>query len=96
MTRHCASPDVTGKEERNQMKEKMPNELQRIRYNCPKCGSRKYNLSEIRVAHNLFTQLFDLQATKYTAVACDKCMYTEFYKIPVSKINGVFDFFAGG
>lgn len=29
-----------------------------IRYTCPKCGGRKYRLSEIRVAHNLITQLF--------------------------------------
>lgn len=74
----------------------MKNELPVIRYTCPKCNGRRYSVSEIRVAHNLFTQLFDLQATKYSAVVCDKCKYTEFYKVPVKKISGVFDFFIGG
>ena len=74
----------------------MQSELSRIRYTCPKCGGKKYAMSEIRVAHNLFTQLFDVQATRYSAVACEKCKYTEFYKVPLKKINAVFDFFVGG
>ncbi len=78
------------------MVEKMKSELPVIRYTCPKCSGRKYSISEIRVAHNLFTQLFDLQATRYTAIVCEKCKYTEFYKVPVKKINGVFDFLVGG
>ncbi len=75
---------------------KMKNELPVIRYTCPKCSGRRYSVSEIRVAHNLFTQLFDFQATRYSAVICEKCKYTEFYKVPVKKIGGVFDFFTGG
>ena len=64
-----------------------------IKYTCPKCGGRKYRLSEIRVAHSLFTQLFDIQARKYSAMICEKCSYTEFYNVPVKKITSVFDFF---
>jgi len=66
-----------------------------IKYSCPKCGHRIYKLSEIRVSYNLFTQIFDIQAAKYSAIICERCRYTEFYNIPVKKITGIFDFFAG-
>jgi len=75
---------------------KMKNELQMMKYTCPKCGGRKHSISEIRVAYNVFTQLFDIQAARYTAIICDKCKYTEFDNVPIKKINGVFDFFVGG
>jgi predicted nucleic-acid-binding Zn-ribbon protein len=75
---------------------KMKNDLPMIKFTCPKCGNRKYSVKEIRVAYNVFTQLFDIQAARYTAIVCDKCKYTEFYNVPVKKINGVFDFFVGG
>ncbi len=71
----------------------MKSEMPVIKYTCPKCGSKRYKFSEIRVAHSLFTQLFDIQAAKYTALTCEKCKYTEFYNVPVKKITSVFDFF---
>ena len=71
----------------------MKSEMPMIKYTCPKCGGRKYRLSEIRVAHNFFTQLFDIQARKYSAMICEKCSYTEFYNVPVKKITSVLDFF---
>jgi predicted nucleic-acid-binding Zn-ribbon protein len=74
----------------------MKSEIPMLKYTCPKCGGRKYRLSEIRVAHSLFTQLFDIQSAKYTAIICEKCKYTEFYNVPVKKITGVTDFFLGG
>lgn len=74
----------------------MKSEMPVIKYTCPKCGSRRCKFSEIRVAHSLLTQLFDIQATKYTALTCEKCKYTEFYKVPLKKVNSVFDFFIGG
>jgi predicted nucleic-acid-binding Zn-ribbon protein len=74
----------------------MKSEMPVIKYTCPKCGSRRYKFSEIRVAYSLFTQLFDIQASKYTALICEKCKYTEFYNVPLKKVNSVFDFFIGG
>ncbi len=38
----------------------MKNEYPMLKYTCPKCGSRKCKVTEIRVAYNLFTQLFDI------------------------------------
>lgn len=73
----------------------MKSEVPMLKYTCPKCGGRRYKLSEIRVAYSLFTQIFDIQAAKYTAIICEKCKYTEFYNVPAKKITNVFDFFAG-
>ena len=73
----------------------MKSEYPILKYTCPKCGSRRYKVSEIRVAFNAFTQIFDLQAAKYTAVICEKCRFTEFYNVPVKKIGSVVDFFVG-
>jgi len=75
---------------------KMKSDLPMLKFTCPKCGNRKYSIKEIRVAYNVFTQLFDIQSARYTAIVCDKCSFTEFYNVPVKKINGVFDFFVGG
>jgi predicted nucleic-acid-binding Zn-ribbon protein len=70
----------------------MKSETPVLRYACPKCGGKKYKISEIRVAYNLFTQLFDIQAAKYTALICEKCKYTEFYNLPAKSIKDAFDF----
>jgi uncharacterized protein len=64
----------------------MKSEVPVLKYTCPKCGGKKYKVSEIRVAYNLFTQLFDIQAAKYSALICERCKYTEFYNLPVKKI----------
>lgn len=74
----------------------MKSELSMIKYTCPKCGNKRFKLSEIRVAYSLLTQLFDIQGAKYSAVICERCRFTEFYNVPVKKISGVFDFFVGG
>jgi hypothetical protein len=73
----------------------MKNEYPMLKYTCPKCGSRKCKVTEIRVAYNLFTQLFDIQAARYTALVCEKCKYTEFYNVKAKALTSVFDFVVG-
>ncbi|MBE0667908.1 MAG: GTP-binding protein [Bacteroidales bacterium] len=73
----------------------MKSEMPMIKYTCPKCGSRRYRLNEIRVAYSLLTQIFNIQGAKYSAIICEKCSYTELYNVPVKKITSVFDFFVG-
>jgi predicted nucleic-acid-binding Zn-ribbon protein len=73
----------------------MKSETPVLRYVCPKCGGKRYKISEIRVAYSLFTQMFELQAAKYTALICEKCKYTEFYNLPAKSIKEAFDFFPG-
>ncbi len=73
----------------------MKNEIPVLRYTCPKCGSRKYNVKGVVIQQSQLSQIFSLPGTRYTAVVCDRCKYTEFYNLPVQSINEAFDFFPG-
>jgi len=48
---------------------------------------------EIRVSGGFWSRIFDVQNKKYTAVTCDQCSYTEFYKGASSTLGNIFDFF---
>ena len=64
-------------------------------YRCPKCGNTHYELGEIRVAGGFWSKIFDVQGSKYTALTCSHCKYTEFYKGDSRTLGNVFDFFTG-
>jgi hypothetical protein len=53
-------------------------------YTCPKCGTRKADIDEIRTTGAGFTRYFNIQNRKFTAVSCSRCGYTEFYRGPKS------------
>ncbi|WP_423127939.1 zinc ribbon domain-containing protein [Gaoshiqia sp. Z1-71] len=62
-------------------------------YQCPKCGSRKAELDQIRTTGSGFTRYFNIQNRRFTAVSCTKCGYTELYKSsPSGKMSDVLDF----
>lgn len=67
--------------------------MKTIKYTCPKCGHKFYDIGQMRATTNLFTKLFNIQNAKFTSMTCKKCSYTEFYKTKSSKIANVFDFF---
>jgi hypothetical protein len=62
-------------------------------WSCPKCANRAYTTGEIRVSCGFWSRIFDVQNKKYTAVTCDQCSYTEFYKGASSTLGNIFDFF---
>lgn len=62
-------------------------------WQCMKCGHDEYETGEIRVAGGFWSKIFDVQANKYSAVTCERCSYTEFYKGSSSTLGNVFDFF---
>ncbi len=62
---------------------------------CVKCGNKSFEIGEMRVSGGFWSKLFDVQNNKYTAVTCNRCSYTEFYKSSSSSIGNVFDFLAG-
>ncbi len=64
-----------------------------LNYVCPKCGSRQYELDEIRTTGGYLSKLFDVQNKKFSAVTCSKCKYTEFYKAKTSMLGNLFDLF---
>ena len=62
---------------------------------CVKCANKSFEIGEMRVSGGFWSKLFDVQNNKYTAVTCNRCSYTEFYKSSSSSIGNVFDFLAG-
>lgn len=67
--------------------------MQHKNWSCPKCQSVDYNVGEMRVSGGFWSRIFDVQNKKYSAVSCERCSYTEFYKSPSSTLGNVFDFF---
>ena len=63
------------------------------RYNCPKCNHRLYDIGEIRTTGGFWTKIFNIQTKRFTSVTCQKCFYTEFYRVSSRKIGDVLDFF---
>jgi len=61
-------------------------------YKCPKCGGNEALVDEIRTTGGAMSALFDVQNRRFTAVTCQKCSYTEFFRVSRDKITEVFDF----
>ncbi|VAW25115.1 hypothetical protein MNBD_BACTEROID01-830 [hydrothermal vent metagenome] len=62
-------------------------------YNCPKCGSHKADIDQIRTTGAGFTRYFNIQNRRFTAISCSLCGYTELYKgAPASGASSVLDF----
>jgi len=62
---------------------------------CPKCSNNTYEIGEAYFPGSLAAKILNLQYRKYTSVTCTKCFYTEFYKIPIKKIQNVLDLMVG-
>ena len=67
--------------------------MQGLNYRCPKCSSNQYETGEIRAAGGFWSKIFDVQGSRYTAVTCSRCRYTEFFKARSSMLGNIFDFF---
>jgi len=63
-----------------------------INFTCPKCGNIGYEIDEIRTTGGI-SRFFDVQNKKFTAVTCNKCKYTEFYKAESGLLGNIFDLF---
>ncbi|MDD4374941.1 MAG: zinc ribbon domain-containing protein [Bacteroidales bacterium] len=69
--------------------------MRHLKYTCPKCGNRQYEIGEIRVTGSLLAKIFYVQNKKFSSVTCSRCTYTEFYKANSSTLANVFDLFVG-
>lgn len=72
---------------------KRNNLMKHRRWSCLRCAGNEYETGEIRVAGGFWSRVFDVQNKKYSAVTCERCGFTEFYKCDVSTLGNVFDFF---
>lgn len=62
-------------------------------YRCPKCESIEYETKELRGAGGFWTKVFDIQSSRFTAVICERCRYTELFHADSSMLGNIFDFF---
>ncbi len=69
--------------------------MRHLKYTCPKCGNKQYEIGAIRVTGSCLAKLFDVQNKKFSSVTCSRCTYTEFYKANSSTLANVFDLFVG-
>jgi len=67
--------------------------MENLKYTCPKCSNKTYNLGQMRGTGGTLSKIFDVQSQKYTSVTCQKCSYTEFYKAKTSALSNIFDLF---
>jgi len=67
--------------------------MENLKYTCPKCQNKTYELGQMRATGGTLSKIFDVQNQKYSSVTCKRCTYTEFYKAKTSALSNVFDFF---
>ena len=70
------------------------NQEQILRYTCPKCGNKQYEIGEMWTIGSFWTRMFEYHNRRFTYVSCNKCRFTEFFKIPKKSIGEVFNILA--
>jgi predicted nucleic-acid-binding Zn-ribbon protein len=60
-----------------------------LKYSCPKCGNKQYEIGEMWAYGSFWTKMLQLHARRFTFLSCLKCKYTEFYKVSKDKIGEV-------
>ena len=67
--------------------------MEKREYVCPKCGTKEYEVDQIRTTGGALAKIFDVQNKKFMVISCVHCGYTEMYKRKTSTIGNVVDFF---
>jgi len=49
-------------------------------FTCTKCGHHAFKSGEVQVAGGILGRMFEVDADRFTYVACEKCRFTEFYQ----------------
>ena len=65
--------------------------LDRITYSCANCSNPTYSVEEIR-ATGKYSRFFDVQNKKFTAIICDNCGRTDFYRAEGGRGGNILDF----
>jgi len=63
-----------------------------IKYTCPKCGSKQYEIGEIWAFSSFLAKMFQIHSCRFTNITCQNCRYTELYKVPKKKIGETINF----
>lgn len=62
-----------------------------LKFTCPKCGNKQYEIGEMWTIGSIWTRLFEFHNRRFTFVSCQKCRYTELFKTPQKNIGEVFN-----
>jgi len=65
-------------------------------YRCAKCGSTTCEVVEVSTAGGGIARFFNFQSRRFSAVVCDRCKFTEFYRTRASGLSKVLDFIGSG
>lgn len=63
-----------------------------LKYTCPKCGNKQYEIGEIWTVGSFWTRIFEFHNRRFTFVSCQNCHYTELFKVFKKDIGEVFNF----
>jgi predicted nucleic-acid-binding Zn-ribbon protein len=62
-----------------------------LRFTCPKCGNKQYEIGEIWTVGSIWTRLFELHNRRFTFISCQKCRFTELFKVPQKSIGEAYN-----
>ena len=65
-------------------------------YRCAKCGGHACDVVEVSTTGGGIARFFDFQNRRFSAVVCDRCKFTEFYRTEASTLSKVLDLMGSG
>ncbi|PQB04039.1 zinc ribbon domain-containing protein [Aureitalea marina] len=65
--------------------------MNKAAYKCVKCGNNTFSIGEIRTTGTFLSKVFDVQHKKFSHITCERCQYTEFYRMKSSLLGNIFD-----
>ena len=68
---------------------------ERVSYSCAKCSNPTFSVEDLYLAGK-YGRFFDMQSKKFTAVGCEHCGYTEFYRQKSGMAGNILDLLASG
>ena len=69
--------------------------MERMQYQCPKCGCVTYESDQFQATGGNFAKMFDIQNKKFITISCTQCGYTELYPGKTSSGINILDFLIG-
>ena len=55
--------------------------MEKMQFVCPKCGCHEFVQDQFQATGGTMAKLFDIQNKKFITISCEKCGYTEIYRI---------------
>jgi predicted nucleic-acid-binding Zn-ribbon protein len=77
---------------REPARQEPPATTARPAYACRKCGHMGYETGEFRASGGRWSSWFDFDTERFSFVACERCRYTEFYRVRLGQLGRVVDF----